>query len=89
MHYVKKVNGVIVGGPWPLTGDRTSSPNSKWKPEQLVLHGFEIVPDPVIPPSEKTDEQKKEELITTKIRELAITALKVEGELDAEGKVTK
>ena len=86
MHFIKKVNGQLVGGPWPLTDDRTASPNSKWKPEQLALHGFELVADPVV---EKTEAEKVEELIEAKKRELAVSALKVEGKLDEAGKVVK
>lgn len=85
MQFIKKVNGKLVGGPWPLTDDRTASPNNKWKAEQLSIHGYELVADPVV---EKTDEQKKEELIESKKRELAVTALKAEGKLDGEGKLT-
>lgn len=82
MHYVKKVNGQLVGGPWPLTDDRTASPNSKWKAEQLALHGFELVPDPVVEPT-------VDELIAAKTKELAVNALKAEGKLDASGKIKK
>jgi len=80
MHYIKTGQGA--GGPWPLTDDRTASPNSKWKPEQLALHGFELVPDPVAAPT-------VEELIATKTRELAVAALKTEGKLDQAGKIPK
>lgn len=82
MHYVKKVNGQLVGGPWPLTDDRTASPNTKWKPEQLALHGFELVADPVVEPT-------VEELIATKTREIAVAELKKEGKLDQSGKIVK
>lgn len=82
MYYVKKINGQIVGGPWPLSDDRTMTPNSRWKAEQLALHGFEIVPDPVSTIS-------VEDLIVAKTRELAITALKAEGKLDGNGKIVK
>lgn len=82
MHYVKKVNGQLVGGPWPLTSDRTASPNTAWKAEQLAIHGFELVPDPMVEPT-------VDDLITAKTRELAIAALKSEGKLDADGKIKK
>ena len=82
MHYVKKVNGVIVAGPFPLTDDRTKAPNSKWKLDQMNKHGFSFVEDPV-------KEQTKEELIIAKTRELAVEALKKEGKLDASGNMKK
>lgn len=80
MHYIKKVNGQLVGGPWLLSADRTASPNTAWKKEQLELHGFELVADPVKEPT-------LEELIADKTRELAVEALKSEGKLDQSGKV--
>jgi hypothetical protein len=82
MHYVKKVNGVVVGGPYPLTDDRTASPNSKWKLDQMNLHGFAFVADPVAKPT-------VDDLVAIKTRELAIEALKSEGKLDESGKVTE
>ncbi len=82
MHFIKKVNGRIVGGPYPLLDDRTASPNTAWKAEQLILHGFELVVDPVSEPT-------IDELIRSKSRDIAIAALKAEGKLDASGKTTK
>lgn len=82
MHYVKKVNGVIVAGPFPLTNDRTKSPNSSWKLEQMNKHGFAFVEDP---PKKIT----VDDLIAQKTREIAIKALKEEGKLDADGKIIK
>jgi hypothetical protein len=82
MHYVKKVNGVIVGGPWPLSDDRTKSPNSKWKLEQMNIQGFAFVADPVVAPT-------VDSLVAEKTREIAITELKKEGKLDSAGNVPK
>lgn len=82
MQFIKKVNGQLVGGPWPLTDDRTASPNSKWKPEQLAIHGYELVADPESEPT-------VEDLIATKTRELAVEALKKDGKLTSDGKVAK
>lgn len=81
MHYVTKVDGQITGGPYPLTDDRTASPNTAWKAEQLAIHGFELVADPVAEPT-------VEELIVKKSREIAVAALKVDGILDSDAKIT-
>ena len=81
MHFIKKVNGQLVGGPWPLTDDRTASPNTAWKAEQLALHGYELVADPAVEPT-------VEELIAKKSREIALEALKVDGILDSDAKIT-
>lgn len=49
MYYVKKVDGIVVEGPSFLSSDRTASPNTAWKADQLAAHGFELVADPEIP----------------------------------------
>jgi hypothetical protein len=84
MHYVKDGQD-----PKPLSSDRTASPNTAWKAEQLAIHNITLVADPVVVPPEKTDEQKKDELIAAKTRELAVTALKGDGLLDDSGQITE
>lgn len=82
MHFIKKVNGQLVGGPWPLTSERTASPNTAWKAEQLALHGYELVADPV-------KELTVDELIAQKTKEIAVEALKKDGKLTSDGMVAK
>jgi|SRR3989338_1234742 len=39
-HYVKVVDGVVIGYPEQLSESGSATPNTSWKPEQMKLHGF-------------------------------------------------
>lgn len=42
-YYVKVTDKKVVQQPMLLSEDRTVSPNTGWPPEQMALHGFQIV----------------------------------------------
>jgi hypothetical protein len=54
MDYVKVENGNLTAGPFPLTDDRTASPNTDWQAEQLAANGFMLV-DLSCEPGQKVD----------------------------------
>ena len=72
-----------------ISEKRTDSPNIWWSNEQMRAHGFSECPGDPETIKAEADAKELEELIKSKTRELAITALKAEGKLNQEGKVKK
>jgi len=71
-----------------ISEERTASPNIWWSPEQLTIHGFKEVSS-LEKQAEIDVTAEKEKLISAKIREQAISALKTEGKLDQSGEIPK
>lgn len=85
--YMLPANATFDMPPESKVGKMVIRTNEKWT--QVDIPKPEPILEPIPPTKEELETQEKETLVQAKIRELAITALKAEGKMTADGKVKK